>query len=268
MSCPRLARPSGSNEFAPPAFDFPLLPEGVVEVVTAHVHAHDLLAWSLTCQRFRREQRASRRKLVSGVEGMVTSLKKTKWAVEVMGMVELKDDPRVIMHAAGASGVEVLETVKWLRGGGFQWDMRATYSASAGGHLDALRYMHVEGCPLDEDVCRAAARRGHLDVLRWARGEECPWDEDTFVAAGERGDVTMLQWLLDEGCPWDGEMVERAARNGHLEALQWAWAQQGCPINKVQVCRKTLESGHRHILEWARKTWGFNGRLALDPDLQ
>jgi len=37
--------------------------------------------------------------------------------------------------------------------------------AAAGGHLEILKWLHVNKCPWDEYVCVSAVSNGHLEVL-------------------------------------------------------------------------------------------------------
>jgi hypothetical protein len=47
------------------------------------------------------------------------------------------------------------------------------------GHLEVLKWAHLNGCPWDEITCSRAAENGHLEVLQWLRQNGCPWNEDT-----------------------------------------------------------------------------------------
>jgi len=59
-------------------------------------------------------------------------------------------------------------------------------AAAMSGHLEALQWLRVNGCPWDEETCIWAAYGGHLEVLQWAHANGCPRNEDTCFWAATR----------------------------------------------------------------------------------
>ena len=46
--------------------------------------------------------------------------------------------------------------------------------ASAGGHLELIKWASSQGCPMDYRACREAAENGKLEVLNWLKENGCP----------------------------------------------------------------------------------------------
>src|SRR5258708_6790049 len=72
-----------------------------------------------------------------------------------------------------------------------------------GGHLEALKWAHSNGCYWNEYTCSYAARNGHLEVLKWARDHGCHWNEYTCRHAAMNGHLEVLKWARDNGCNWN-----------------------------------------------------------------
>ena len=52
--------------------------------------------------------------------------------------------------------------------------IRDSLYAAQQGQLPALKYLHENGCPWDEDTCYWAADREHWDCLQYAVDNKCP----------------------------------------------------------------------------------------------
>ncbi len=149
----------------------------------------------------------------------------------------------------------------------FQWahyelniplDERSCESASFGGHLSILKWLHSRRGRTNSQfsVCRAAAYSGHLHILQWARSQSTPypWHEKTCLKAALQGNLDVLRWLRAQKppCPWNANVCGAAAQEGHLHILKWARAQNPpCPW-KVDVCQVAAQEGHFEVLKWAR----------------
>ena len=156
---------------------------------------------------------------------------------------------RSTICAAAARGGH-LETLKFLRANGCEWDSDTCSSAARGGHLEVLKYLRANGCEWDEQTCCSAARGGHLEVLKCLRANGCEWDEETCSSAAFGGHLEVLQWARANGCEWSGFTCARAARGGHLEVLKWAKA-NGCKWDKT-TCSQAAYGGHLEVLQWLR----------------
>ncbi|KAG5188070.1 hypothetical protein JKP88DRAFT_178423 [Tribonema minus] len=173
-------------------------------------------------------------------------------------------------EAAVSSGH--LDVLRWMRSQPLPcpWDAMSSRLATVAafeGHLDALQYLHQEGCAWDESTTAAAAAGDHLHVLQWCRAATppCPWDTGVAYAAVESGSLQVVQWLLPEllrqgvGCLIPGSLLSRAANAGHLAMLQWmaANAPAGQPLwtasdDAVDACTKAAAHGHLDVLRCLR----------------
>jgi hypothetical protein len=142
-----------------------------------------------------------------------------------------------------------LDALKWLHAHGCPIDESIDAAASAG-HLPIVQWCRANGCPWNESACTSAAEGGHLSVLQWCRANDCPWDESTCSSAALGGHLSLLQWCHANGCPWDKSTCSRAAYGGHLSVLQWCRA-NGCPWDK-STCEHAAYGGHLSVLQWCR----------------
>ena len=157
---------------------------------------------------------------------------------------------RNIWNGAARHGrVDILE---FLNDSKFPTHLKTTnYDLAAEhGHLDALKWFHAHGCPVDEATFALAAYGGHLSVLQWLKDNGCSWDECACGNAAWRGHLSLLQWCRANGCPWDELTCAKAAHDGHLSVLQWCRA-NGCPWNAL-TCSIAAHNGHLALLQWCR----------------
>ena len=143
-----------------------------------------------------------------------------------------------------------LDALKWLHAHGCPIDESSCESAAGGGHLSVLQWCRANDCPWDESTCSSAAHGGHLSLLQWCRANGCSWDECTCLFAAENGHLSVLQWCRANGCPWDEDTCSSAACRGHLSVLQWCRA-NGCPWNEF-TCSRAASAGNLLVLQWCR----------------
>ena len=92
------------------------------------------------------------------------------------------------------------------------------------GHLELLKWLHSQGCILEERECDAAAMRGHLDVVQWLHSQDCKWLSRTCRLAAEGGHLEVLKYLWSHGCEWNWRKCQAVATNA--EVLQWIQSQE------------------------------------------
>ena len=134
--------------------------------------------------------------------------------VFLMDTCKIECDPCVVpspLNAAAEGGS--IPVMNELRERGFDWSGGPgdACCAAANGHLEALKWMKNDGCPLRATCCTAAAFNGQLKVLKWLREQGCPWarrDEEN----SEKG--------LKELC------LEAAEEGGHTATIEWIRAQE------------------------------------------
>jgi hypothetical protein len=97
------------------------------------------------------------------------------------------------------------------------WDQYTSAEAAKNGHLELLRWMRANGCPLGERTCSDAAQAGHLEVLQWLRANGCPWDEHTCMCAAAYDRLEVLKWARANGCPWCRWTRGKAMSLGYVE---------------------------------------------------
>ena len=127
------------------------------------------------------------------------------------------------------------EMMEWYKAGALFLDGQIwfCYVAAKGGHLEVLKWLHENSCPLENGVqpglvCSVAAVGGHLEVLKWAHKHGCEWNERTCTLAAYHGHLEVLKWAHANGCKWNEGTCSATAENGHLEVLKW-FSENGCP---------------------------------------
>jgi hypothetical protein len=172
----------------------------------------------------------------------------------------------LLQHAATGGSIP---TLRWLKQQPrVYFDKHTARCAARAGNLDALKYLLIENCPIDQWAAHAAAEEGHLDTLRFLHERNCPYyKEDIGLWAALGGSVPVLQWLAEllaerywSAATWQG-MLNNAGTRGHLAAAKWlrehgaewpkalgywtqpwpapvlAWArEQGCTALHIKEC--------------------------------
>ena len=81
------------------------------------------------------------------------------------------------------------------------------------GHVHILQWMKDNGMTGELLECHMylTAGRGHLEVVKWLHVNGCPWDEKACSSAGSRTHWDTLQYLVDNKCPgWEEAAIEYA----------------------------------------------------------
>ena len=100
-------------------------------------------------------------------------------------------------------------------------------AAAENDHLDVLRWLIAEGCPVPQDICSYAGCSS-IEVLNYLKKLGYEWDETCCAAAAREGDLELLHWLREQGCPWNETTSIEAEAMGHRHVLRWA-VENGCP---------------------------------------
>ena len=155
-------------------------------------------------------------------------------------------------HYSGAIAAEYghIECLKVLHQqfGTAWWDVRITGSASIGGQLECLQFLHETGCPWDERTTTCAASKAKLHCLRYAFEHDCPFDDDLVMRAVRTvspDSVNCLQYLIEErGLQLEDDAAEfqEAFAMGNYYALQYL-IDLGRPFRKCKLSEERLDSG-------------------------
>ena len=86
--------------------------------------------------------------------------------------------------------------------------------AVIGGHLEVMKWLKEDGCPVVNYHAIFAAQDGQLEVLKWLKENGCALNALCLVCA-QRGDLEMLKWLHEHGCPIgrNRNIIDEAARS-------------------------------------------------------
>jgi hypothetical protein len=160
---------------------------------------------------------------------------------------------------AAASGGTV-ETMRWVKHNGFEWQHeRVTFAAACGGNLATLEWLLQRDCPyVSEQLYQAAASSKTVHIIEWLSGFPFETRHDivgVIVANAGKGDV--LKRLVGKGCPVNAYTIAAAASSGHWDIVHWLMA-IGCDWNQ-RVIEAAAEQGkdeflHTHIFEEIKRS--------------
>jgi len=77
--------------------------------------------------------------------------------------------------------------------------------ASERGRLEALKYLHENGCPWNEKCCENASENEHFECLIYLHENGCPWDEKCCEYASKNGAEDCMMYLFNNQCPWSDD---------------------------------------------------------------
>ncbi len=74
-------------------------------------------------------------------------------------------------HCEAAAENGQLTTLQWLRANGYPWTKMTSWYAAAGGHLDTLRWLVTQCCPMHHDIMRGAVAHDQAAVVEYLHTE-------------------------------------------------------------------------------------------------
>ena len=124
-----------------------------------------------------------------------------------------------------------LSIFKYLVENGFVFDKPCYFhfmSRESGSDLCLLKYIHEEmNCEWDETWAERASQNGNLYALKYLHENGCPWNEDTCVTKY----LECLKYAHENGCPWGSRSYGGAFNYFNIDMIEYL-TEHGCPINK------------------------------------
>jgi hypothetical protein len=151
---------------------------------------------------------------------------------------------------AAAKGAN-LDTLKWLRARGVEWDEDVTIAAACSGDLSVLRWCVESGCEWIDEYCLfAAAANGYLEMVDWIVTQQgCEWTQEACALAASSGHLHVLQHAHEKGLEMDGYTCSEACAGGHLAVLKFC-VEQNAPIDVKECVKAALRGRHQECYEW------------------
>ena len=128
-------------------------------------------------------------------------------------------------------------------------------TATKNGHLECLKYAHINRCSWGERICEIVAAHemvvnGQLNnwsirVFEICPRNGCEWG-DTCEIAAVYGYLDCLNYVQENGCLWNDDTCDSAIMKGKLECLKYAH-KNGCLLSE-QSCYIAAEYGHLECL--------------------
>lgn len=116
-----------------------------------------------------------------------------------------------------------LEELKKMRNAGFDWDIWTPVAAATNGHLNCLRYLHENNCPIDKRTSYYAVKNGHIDCLKYIFENNLEYDSFTTAWAASNGHLNCLQYAHSNGCKLDYVAPVWAADYSNLECFKYCF---------------------------------------------
>ena len=178
-----------------------------------------------------------------------------KWLVPTAEIKSTTDG----LYSINASLHGHLEILKYLCSNGCPLVEPAYYCAAQKGNLKVLEYLHKNNCPrsyeMDIQVCAITSKNGHLEVLKYLFENGWSWDYSVCrmaVSYGRLEIVKYLQTKLDRNdFTWNWLKCRDAVGNGQLEVLKYL-LEIGCVLDE-NVCNSAVVSGQLEILKYLRE---------------
>lgn len=108
------------------------------------------------------------------------------------------------------------------------WSTLCNVAASCG-NVEALKYFHMHGHPLNDSTFTAAAISNNLACLNYLYEIKCAWDKEACALAAFSGNLDALKILHEKGCDWCCKTTSNAIQVGSLECLIYAH-ENGCYV--------------------------------------
>jgi len=87
--------------------------------------------------------------------------------------------------------------VKYLNEMDVFWNGKyCEYASRNNGDLECLKYLHENGCPLNENCCENASFYGQLECLKYLHENGYPLNENCRLYASQNGHLEVLNYLL------------------------------------------------------------------------
>lgn len=126
-------------------------------------------------------------------------------------------------------------------------DSNACMAAASIGDLETLKYLKYIGTEWDETTTSAAAYGNHFEVLEWAIGNGCPSDNMTMLNAALNGNLEMVIWLYFNNHVLDVSVIVESVFSGSIDIVRWASDYLG--FTHPSVFSSAVEFGDINILE-------------------
>jgi len=107
-----------------------------------------------------------------------------------------------------------------------KWSDGTADYAARNGFLPALRYLHENGCPMEEATWWAA-KSGNIACLEYAHANGCELNKRVLLVAAEYGRVECLKYVLANGCEWNNHAPRFAACSRRLKVLVYIYEHCG-----------------------------------------
>lgn len=127
--------------------------------------------------------------------------------------------------------------------------------AAEGGFIGVLEWSKEVGCSWDPSVFASGLKGGHVDILKFLKRNACPLPTGNaaWTAAAERGHVEALQFAYDSKYLHNIKLLcAVAAKNGHLSILKWIYEVEGSRHFSSYTCQQAAMGGFIDIIEWLR----------------
>lgn len=280
------------------------LPGEIRDIILSYVNLASLFAWRCTSRANRdnvpplckRPRRCGDITCNAAKHGQLSLL---EWCLEMPCVFDL---PRLTTAAITGGQIAVLKWLQdrganlgtghmrlaamhgqsdillYLRELGIAWERDTASCAARAGHLETLKFLILNDCPLGGQISLNAVRSGEMDLVAYVATLITAWHPDCCITAvsqrrldilryiRDRGaprgqlmcdtalfvhDLPILRYLCESGCPFTTDICYHAVRYDSLDALRYLH-EFGAPWD-TRVCVAAATSGYLGLLKYARE---------------
>jgi hypothetical protein len=141
-----------------------------------------------------------------------------------------------------------LETLKWMRSKGLDFDQSTLCEAVELGLTDVMEWLCQVGCPRSGIECKVAAYSGDVRVIEWLVKNGFKLGENCIIEAVYNKKQQMMSWLFDHGCSLSQDAYEEIVSYAGSEILQTLLDKGYSPTENSYMA--AVEAANMEALKW------------------
>jgi hypothetical protein len=161
----------------------------------------------------------------------------------------VRDQTWFCEQVAATNKLEFLEWAREVKR--CEWDEETITVAADVGNLEMLKYCFSNDCPYDEEEsCKQATAGGHLDCLRFLVDKVEPsrdTEKEAALQAAAYGHLDIVKYFVEERKIWDDLKlccVKNAAMHGRIDCLNYLVEEAKVPLNDWEYIAFARYFGH------------------------
>jgi hypothetical protein len=135
------------------------------------------------------------------------------------------------------------------------WNMNHAILAIENDHFDCLKYLHENGCPLDEEVFDMAIEKGDLRMVEYLFNIKCPIDSEAFLNAIKYEHLDILKYIINKN---QNDLYDKnddiyhyvAMETGSLEIVKFL-IDEGFVMHCKEAIYEAIENDYKELWKYS-----------------